>query len=68
MKTKSIKQWLSELDEPYRTNALNNLEQEYADKQMSSPYYALSLAFRWDATLEGWEYWAELSQNLEYSK
>jgi hypothetical protein len=58
--TKTIKQWLSELPEPYRTEALHNLEvcpwygPEAAKDSLSE---ALSIGFWWDCTKRGLDYW-----------
>ena len=58
--TKTIKQWLSELPEPYRTEALHNLEvcpwygPEAASDSLSE---ALSTGFWWDCTKQGLDYW-----------
>lgn len=59
---KTIKQWLEELPEPYRTQALENYER----KQMShSLSLALASAFHWHYTPEGWNYWFELGLKIE---
>jgi len=54
---KTIKQHLEILKEPYRTQALNNLDKDWKDKEYKELYLALTMAFIWENTQEGSEYW-----------
>lgn len=67
MKTeeKTVKDWLNTLKEPYKTKALNNtFKNEYYIK-VQSLNTALLKAFDWEMSLEGYEYWKDLTQSLE---
>lgn len=72
---KTIKEWLESLPEPYKTQALLNLEQTEKDEAeedgvristapskilVSRLSDAISQAFIWSATAEGMEYWGNL--------
>lgn len=57
---KTIKQWLEELPEPYRTQALEN----YENNKVQSLSFALINAFEWYDTPEGIEYWADLNKKI----
>ena len=66
--SKTIKEWLETLEEPYRTQALNNLDSDTEDDIVLNLYTALSCAFVWESTLEGHGYWAKLSYtNYEHN-
>lgn len=59
---KTVKQWLSELPEPYKARALANLCREGANKRAAtmmreSMYDALTIAFLWSASPEGDAFW-----------
>lgn len=60
---KTIKQWLEELPEPYRSKALKNHAEkpiEYlADTKTSDLGGAIANAFAWGGTAEGYDYWRE---------
>lgn len=58
---KTIKQWLEELPEPYRTQALENLKSDKYD----SIEKALLNAFDWWNSPEGWNYWSEFYMELD---
>lgn len=62
---KTIKQWLNELEEPYRTQALENAE-DYGgiNNTATSLDDALLAGFLWDKTEQGWDYWEEVRQNI----
>ncbi len=60
-RAKTIKEWLEELPEPYRTQALLNIENRSRKNLiMSSLKNALNFAFDWDNSKEGFDYWAKL--------
>lgn len=63
--TKTIEEWFNELEEPYRTQAIENTiklsNSEYTLKSFeSSLSEALSASFVWEASPEGHEYWRDL--------
>jgi len=70
MKTeeKTVKDWLNTLNEPYKTKALNNIQEKVTNVQVISVSKALKQAFDWDNSLEGWEYWNDLTKSLENIK
>lgn len=61
---KTVRQWFEELPEPYRTQALANTEEEMLDIDDDSVAGSLLGAFRWDSSLEGHEYWQDISDTL----
>lgn len=63
---KTIKQWLEELPEPYRTQALENADRCDLDKDAKSKPAALRNAFEWEETPEdqGYYYWEDLWEKL----
>jgi len=65
--TKTIKQWLETLLEPYRGQALENLannSNRKEDCKADSLNDAILRGFTWEATPQGAEYWKE----VRYSK
>ena len=56
---KTIKQWLEELPEPYRTQALENYDENYLNKiiEIKDCLDALRFAFDWSNTSQGFNYW-----------
>lgn len=56
---KTIKEWLNELPEPYRSEALANVDPTYIDykEETGSLAEALFHAFSWDASAQGHDYW-----------
>lgn len=62
--TKPIKEWLEMLDEPYRTQALENYTTE-DDETTTTLSDALWSAFAWEKTPQGLSYWYELCNSLE---
>jgi hypothetical protein len=65
---KTIKEWLSELPEPYRTQALKNTNQRELGETANSLNNALSLAFVWDRTEQGHSYWEDLIELVNQKK
>lgn len=57
---KTIKEWLSELPEPYRGQALANYDPLFAgvSRQVPDLSTAISSAFEWNKTTEGIDYWS----------
>ena len=56
---KKIKEWLSEINEPYKSQALNNLTNESIIKHESFSS-ALQCAFIWKDSKEGYNYWKRI--------
>jgi hypothetical protein len=61
---KTVKEWLETLDEPYRSQALENLLPEYASILEYSVNEALLGAFTWVNSPQGYEYWADYEDSL----
>ena len=62
---KTIKEWLEELPEPYKTQALTNMKNFalYAGEyEVTSLDKAIEWAFYWGQTPEGLSYWDDLHQ------
>jgi len=57
---KTIKQWLETLEEPYKTEALNNSYSSNEAIEVMSLSEALKWAFTWSVTNEGHYYWCNL--------
>ena len=58
---KTVIEYLKELPEPERTNAIRNANDSECNGQANEPTDALSWAiiggFRWSDTPQGWAYW-----------
>lgn len=63
---KTIKQWLETLPEPYRGQALANLEKEESDHIVSSDCEAVNWAFNWGESPEGFEHWYAVYRHLKH--
>lgn len=65
---KTIKEWLQELPEPYKTKTLyyrENASTLFKDNKYARSHGdALDNAFEWSKTEEGEQYWEDLSINL----
>lgn len=64
---KLIKEWLEELPEPYRTQALEIYHTQWSDTENPSTEsldQALITAFVWEMTPQGYEYWNKLHEEL----
>lgn len=57
---KTVKEWLEELPEPYRSQALKNTKEELLKIEEVSADQAVFGAFRWDKTPQGFQYWDSL--------
>ena len=64
-KEKKIKDWLNNLNNPYKKQAITNLNTSVRDLKVNSISNALLLAFNWNTSLEGREYWGEVYERLE---
>lgn len=63
-KEKTIREWLKELPEPYKTQAINNSTEERLNKVEPDLLHALVFAFNLSDAPEGTHYWRELFQDL----
>ena len=61
---KTIRQWLNELDEPYRTQALVLTPMRNLDKMVPSKLDALHSAFIWGDTPQKHKYWKKLAKSI----
>lgn len=61
---KTIREWLNELPEPYRTQALNNTTKYNLDKEKKSLSDALLGAFFWFDSPEHFSYWGNLHDKI----
>jgi len=64
---KTIKEWLNELPEPYRSQAIENAENTESgclDGVETSIFGALMGGFVWLESKEGSDYWYEFSKTL----
>lgn len=63
---KTIREWLEELPEPYKTQAKQNTKKLSVFK-LEEPTLsdAVMSAFRWETTPEGLNYWMNLYDELE---
>jgi hypothetical protein len=63
---KTIKEWLEELPEPYRSEALENSEDWSWDnkQEVKSLATALDCAFIWSLSPQGQDYWMKLRKTL----
>ena len=57
---KTIEQWLQELPEPFREQAMSNMGPNEAEKEVEYISVALGRGFYWHDTDEGWDYWNSL--------
>ena len=57
---KTIEEHLSDLPEPYRTQALKNMWWERKGDQFETQQKSLALAFIWHKSPEGYKYWHNL--------
>ncbi len=65
---KTIKEWLEELPEPYRSESIENMEAEVdrytGDRMDSNLKSALFCAFIWVDSPQGTGYWANIFDSL----
>lgn len=63
--TKTIREWLSELPKPYRSEALENMDIEDADDIADGLGNAICEAFKWGLTKQGKFYWEDLRDKAQ---
>lgn len=61
---KTIREWLEELPEPYRSEALENMTEGGGYKMKESLKAAIGDAFIWQSTPQGYHYWYNLKNSL----
>lgn len=54
---KTAKEWFSELEEPYSSQAIENIELDIACKSLREAFF---FAFIWSDTPQGYNYWYDL--------
>lgn len=64
--TKTVEEWFNDLEEPYKTQALENTKDESLKPIAGSMSEALLRAFYWTDSPQGHQYWFNLFTN--YSK
>lgn len=57
---KTAKEWFKTLEEPYRTQAIANTEEEYLNHEYEYLSDALLSSFTWVETPQKFYYWDEL--------
>jgi hypothetical protein len=62
--SKTIKEWLNLLPEPYKTQSLTNLNPDKGDIVKYHMEDALVGAFTWETSLEGSSYWVEITDKV----
>lgn len=60
---KTIREWLEELPEPYRTQALENTSKTNLQIFVSNIKTAIQFAFIWSDSDQGHNYWSDLHQS-----
>lgn len=60
---KSIKAWIHTFPEPYRSKALNNCTAK-DHRETASSVRAITIAFPWTQSPEGWKYWLDFKNQL----
>ena len=61
---KTIEEWLDQLPEPYRSQAINSSIKETLNLRCDTARAALSGAFVWADSKEGRHYWKEFFKTL----
>ena len=64
-KEKTIKDWLNTLDEPYKSKALKQTNEDILNLYCNSLLNSLYQMFDWESSEEGLEYWSDLTSSLE---
>ena len=60
---KTVKDYLEQLKEPYKTKALNNTGALNKNRKVDSMNEALMSAFWWQGSPEGYKYWFDCRDN-----
>jgi len=64
---KTIEQYLNQLEEPYKEQAINNTGDKNLKRKVSSLNEALMSAFPWQGSPEGYRYWFVVRDKLVYN-
>lgn len=56
--------WFSQLEEPYRSKAINNCEEKYKRVKFGTLWSALAGTFSWDESPEGNKYWEGICDKI----
>ena len=64
-KEKTIKQWLNTLNEPYKTKAIQQTNEDILKEKVNSLIVAIYKMFVWEDSQQGDEYWRDLVLSLE---
>jgi hypothetical protein len=64
-KEKIIKDWLNTLNEPYKSKALKQTNEDILNLYCDSLLNSLYQMFDWVSSEEGLEYWSDLTSSLE---
>ena len=62
---KTPEQWFMQLKEPYRSQAIANIDKESINKYYTSINKALCTSFVWSDSKQGDDYWVKISSSLE---
>lgn len=62
---KTIKEWIEELPEPYRTRSIENTEDELLLERVESLKRAVKCAFVWRNSTQGHQYWEDFYDTLK---
>lgn len=60
---KTILEWFNELPEPYKSEAIENMDID-GSQMDESIYFALLGAFNWKNSKQGFDYWNNLHDSL----
>lgn len=63
--SKTSIEWFKTLKEPYRSQAINNCNEDSVDFKSDSLHEALMSSFNWIDSPEGFFHWEEISDNTE---
>ena len=56
--------WFSQLEEPYRSKAISNCEEQFKRAKFDSLWSALAGSFYWDESPEGNKYWEDICDKI----
>jgi len=61
---KTAKEWFETLEEPYRTQAIENTDEDLLKEKFFNLSKALIYSFLWGNTPQGHEYWSILKTKI----
>ena len=62
---KTVKEWLFDLNEPYKSQSFLNAPPNTLNTPVASMSEALRMAFWWACTEQGYEYWSKLHSKYQ---